>query len=111
MFDKIDNFLWHLKATTKNKESQTLIISIQGLMKILENRDIKSPRNEKHSFHFEEEPSLKDLEKRYIMYLWHKHGNQTKISSILGVSRSTLWRKFEEHGIEKIELGRNNGKY
>lgn len=43
---------------------------------------------------------LEELEKRHILKaLRHFKGNQTETSKALGISRSTLWRKIQEHRI------------
>ena len=47
-------------------------------------------------------PTLAELEERHIRQtLARLDGNQTKVSKALGISRSTLWRKMREYGIDK----------
>lgn len=44
--------------------------------------------------------SLEEIEKRHILKaLRHFKGNQTETAKVLGISRSTLWRKIQEHRI------------
>ena len=46
--------------------------------------------------------SLTDMEDRHIrMVLENVNGNQTQAAKILGISRSTLWRKMGEYGIQR----------
>src|SRR5262249_22203214 len=45
--------------------------------------------------------SLAEVERRHILgVLKACGGNQKKASTILGISKSTLWRKLKEYGIE-----------
>ena len=45
--------------------------------------------------------SLDELEKRHILHALHVLGNnQTEVAKRLGISRSTLWRKLQEHKIK-----------
>jgi DNA-binding NtrC family response regulator len=45
--------------------------------------------------------SLADVEKKHILYALEKLGNnQTEVAKTLGISRSTLWRKLQEHKIK-----------
>lgn len=46
--------------------------------------------------------SLAEMEDRHIRQALHAcHGNQTLAAKQLGISRSTLWRKMSEYGIDK----------
>jgi two-component system response regulator HydG len=46
--------------------------------------------------------SLADMEARHIRAVLEKvEGNQTQAAKILGISRSTLWRKMGEYGLNK----------
>ena len=41
-------------------------------------------------------PSLKELENRYIQkVLAHTHGNREQAAEMLGINKSTLWRKLK----------------
>ena len=45
--------------------------------------------------------SLRDMEKRYISKTLERTGyNKALTAQILGVPRTTLWRKLKEYGIE-----------
>ena len=47
------------------------------------------------------EKTLEDLEKYYILKALDKYGwNQKKVSDVLGISTTTLWRKLKSYGIE-----------
>jgi len=47
------------------------------------------------------EKTLEDLEKYYILKALEKYGwNQKKVSDVLGISTTTLWRKLKSYGIE-----------
>lgn len=61
-----------------------------------------SPRLDLEELHLHEDQivSLEEIEKRHILKaLRHFNGNQTETSKALGISRSTLWRKIQEHKI------------
>jgi DNA-binding NtrC family response regulator len=46
-------------------------------------------------------PTLEELEKRYIMkVLQQTHGNREQAASILGINKSTLWRKLQNWQFE-----------
>ncbi len=45
---------------------------------------------------FEDLPSLKELELRYVAYLYRKLRNVDKVAQILGCSRRTVFRKLKE---------------
>ena len=47
--------------------------------------------------------SKKDFEKQLFAYLYNEStANKIQIAKKLGISRTTLWRKFREHGFSKI---------
>ncbi len=47
---------------------------------------------------FMQEPTLKDLEKQYIEYVHNKYqGSAGNMCKVLGIDRSTLWRKRKNH--------------
>ncbi len=49
---------------------------------------------------FPDDVSLEELEGRYIRHILRKEGgNQTRAAQILGISRSTLWRKIRKYQI------------
>jgi DNA-binding NtrC family response regulator len=55
---------------------------------------------EQRSGMFSDEPSLDELERRYIMYLLDKYdGNRELMASTLGINKSTLWRKLKQYGV------------
>ena len=50
-----------------------------------------------------EEPSMKDLESRYIAELLAEHrGRRTKVAEILGISERTLYRKLKRYGLQSV---------
>lgn len=50
---------------------------------------------------FTDEPSLRDLEARYIEYLLERYeGNRTDCAKVLGIGRNTLLRKLKSYGLE-----------
>jgi two-component system response regulator HydG len=50
--------------------------------------------------------SLAEVERRHVLSVLKAcGGNQKKASSILQISKSTLWRKLKEYGVEAKELG------
>ncbi len=47
-------------------------------------------------------PTLQDMERQLIERALEKlKGNQTEVAKALGISRSTLWRKLKEYGMER----------
>jgi len=49
---------------------------------------------------FPDDLTLEQLEAKYIRHILKKEGgNQTRAAQILGISRSTLWRKIRRYGI------------
>ena len=51
-------------------------------------------------------PSLNEMEKRLIETALAKlDNNQTEVAKKLGISRSTLWRKIKEYGIDASDAG------
>jgi len=55
---------------------------------------------EQRSGMFSDEPSLGELERRYIMYLLDKYdGNREQMANTLGINKSTLWRKLKQYGV------------
>ncbi len=53
-----------------------------------------------------DEPSMKNLESRYIAELLAEHrGKRAKVAEILGISERTLYRKLKQYGLQSI--GRN----
>lgn len=52
-----------------------------------------------------DEPTLEDLERRYITYVLKRTGgNQKRAAEILGINSSTLWRKLKKYGLELNSL-------
>jgi DNA-binding NtrC family response regulator len=50
-----------------------------------------------------EEPSMKDLESRYIAELLAEHrGRRAKVAEILGISERTLYRKLKLYGLQSV---------
>ncbi len=50
--------------------------------------------------------SLAEVERRHVLSVLKAcAGNQKRASSILQISKSTLWRKLKEYGVEARELG------
>ncbi len=50
---------------------------------------------------FADEPSMEEVERRYLAYLVERHeGRRQEIAQIAGIGRSTLWRRLKEMGIE-----------
>lgn len=63
-------------------------------------RDLKSHTYFSSNFYLDL-PSLDELEKRYIIYVLEKTGNnRTKAAEILGIDRRTLYRIAERFGIQ-----------
>ncbi|MFO7890111.1 MAG: sigma-54 dependent transcriptional regulator [bacterium] len=55
----------------------------------------------KSSSSFDEECTLEELNKKYILKILDNYSwNQKKASTILGISTTTLWRKLKSYGIE-----------
>ncbi|MCA9772228.1 MAG: sigma-54-dependent Fis family transcriptional regulator [Myxococcales bacterium] len=48
-----------------------------------------------------EETSLADLEKRHIAFVLGKRKDMSGAAKVLGISRSTLWRKCKEYGLRE----------
>ena len=50
-------------------------------------------------------PSLSEIERRYIMKaLDHADGNQREVARMLGIDKSTLWRKLERYRRAEVSL-------
>jgi len=50
--------------------------------------------------------SLAEVEKEHILRVLDLlHGNQTEAAQVLGIGRSTLWRKLREYGVAAAEVG------
>jgi len=48
-----------------------------------------------------DEPTLRELEARYIGYLLERHeGNRSECARILEIGRNTLIRKIKEYGLD-----------
>ena len=45
-------------------------------------------------------PTLKEVEKEYILYVVGEYRNYEKAAHILNVSKSTLWRRLKEYGVD-----------
>jgi len=60
-----------------------------------------SVSNTKNEESFSEIVPLEEMERRHILNALHVLGNnQTEVARKLGISRSTLWRKLQEHQIK-----------
>lgn len=58
-------------------------------------------RGDQEEYNADNLPSLSDIEKKHIIQaLRVLKNNQTEVAKRLGISRSTLWRKIQEHEIE-----------
>ena len=51
----------------------------------------------------EDWPSLDELEHRYIQILVTRHKEKQRIAEILGVDRTTLYRKLKRYGFQDAE--------
>jgi DNA-binding NtrC family response regulator len=51
----------------------------------------------------EDWPSLDELERRYIQILVGRHKEKQRIAEILGVDRTTLYRKLKRYGLHEGE--------
>jgi DNA-binding NtrC family response regulator len=51
----------------------------------------------------EDWPSLDELERRYIQVLIGRHKEKQRIAEILGVDRTTLYRKLKRYGFHEGE--------
>ena len=61
---------------------------------------VDSPRGQRDRFG--DEPTLSQLEARYIAYLLERHGgNRSACARILEIGRNTLLRKIREYGLEQ----------
>ncbi|HOX52108.1 MAG TPA: helix-turn-helix domain-containing protein, partial [Fibrobacteria bacterium] len=50
--------------------------------------------------------SLSEVEKAHILRVLDAvNGNQTEAAHVLGIGRSTLWRKLREYGLDATEVG------
>jgi len=64
----------------------------------LRRKEVKEPNGEVRSI-IEDEPTLDELEKRYIEIILKKTGGRKdKASKLLGINRRTLYRKEREYG-------------
>jgi sigma-54 dependent transcriptional regulator, acetoin dehydrogenase operon transcriptional activator AcoR len=53
--------------------------------------------------------TLSDMERKYIGQVLSVHdSNYSETARKLGISRSTLWRKIREYGLDKKEKGEGN---
>jgi DNA-binding NtrC family response regulator len=53
------------------------------------------------SLHFEKEPSLEDIERRYLEILVHKHaGHRVRIAQALGISERNVYRLLERYDLK-----------
>ena len=53
-------------------------------------------------------PTLEKVEQEYIREVLLKHNfNYSKVADILGIGRTTLWRKMKKYGIEKADSSNN----
>lgn len=80
---------------------EAAVIFAEGHM--LEVRDVRVPvRNTPVAqTPFQDEPTLAELEARYIQWLLKRHGgNRTECAKILGIGRNTLIRKLSEGSAE-----------
>ncbi len=56
-----------------------------------------------------DEPSLEDIERRYIFYvLTRTGGNQKQAAEILDINTSTLWRKLKRYDIDLAKIKNNS---
>lgn len=63
-------------------------------------------RNGEFSSETEDEKTLEELEKQYILKILEKYSwNQKVASEKLGISTTTLWRKLKSYGIEPKKKG------
>jgi DNA-binding NtrC family response regulator len=52
-------------------------------------------------FHFDHDPSLEEMEKRYLETLVRKYeGHRGRIASVLGISERNIYRLLEKHGLK-----------
>ncbi len=86
------------------RELENLIERIVILMPhpIIQGEDIPLSDNSSEDFlgkNIQDDPSLEDLEKRYIKYILEKTGGKKeKAAQLLGVNRRTLYRKERDYG-------------
>lgn len=80
---------------------------------IIQEEDIPHSDNNSEDFfgkNIQDDPSLEDLEKRYIKYILDKTGGKKeKAAQLLGVNRRTLYRKERDYGFVKDD-GSNEGE-
>lgn len=72
---------------------------------IIQEEDIPHSDNNSEDFfgkNIQDDPSLEDLEKRYIKYILEKTGGKKeKAAQLLGMNRRTLYRKERDYGFVK----------
>jgi len=79
------------------KDDKNRYIHSHQWIQDLKQNDIMS-ESDKLTELFEDDPTMKMMEKRYILYLLKKHdGNKSKVARILNISRSTLREKLNTY--------------
>lgn len=66
---------------------------------------LRPDRNAEVPALIEDWPSLDELERRYIQLLVGRHREKQRIAEILGVDRTTLYRKLKKYGFHEGEQG------
>jgi transcriptional regulator with PAS, ATPase and Fis domain len=57
---------------------------------------------EPDSTNFQHQESIKDAEKNHIQSILKKYdGDRQKVSKVLGIDKSTLWRKMKKYHLLK----------
>lgn len=104
----VDNFKKYLIgiAPSISKEDKVVVDSLKKLLPLVPQLPFVLPIKHSKGSVFEvpikTEPSLEDLEAIYIAHILKKYGNKTKAAKVLGLGRTTLWRKIEQHKLQEI---------
>lgn len=82
---EIENFIQKLAVLKNGIEDQDVISLYRSARSIMAGAR-------------ETEPTLPELEKKYIRYLLAKYKNKSRVARILGISRKTLYNKLQKNG-------------
>lgn len=104
---ELDNIIQHAFAMAEGDTIKTddLPVHLHDISPFfrLEAHNLKAA---KHEWPIDGDLLLSEMEKNTILKAFDRHGkNHTKVAKVLGISRSTLWRKMKEYGISVEEQG------
>jgi DNA-binding NtrC family response regulator len=83
------------------REIENFIQKMAVLQKEIKDRDVITLYRSARSIVSgarETEPTLQELENKYIRYLITRYRNKSRVARILGISRKTLYNKLQKHG-------------